>query len=133
MKFLFLSLLFLLLLSSPILAEENFTINESTDQFGETWEEVSKEPEPICEEQLEICVSEFNDLTLDCSRGKFCGMGFQMVVDNNQGLGEKLENCREDVGKYKNYKNLLFLLLILIGIWLIYSGYKNYKNAKESK
>jgi len=80
-----------------------------------------------CSEQLQILLNEYNNLTEDYHSGTNCGTIKYILADNNKLLGERLEECREDLGGLKSYRTgyfLLFVLLTIITIVLIYNSFK---------
>lgn len=118
----FIFLIFFLCLSSVIaLNETNVTYADNT---GEVWLESNETkeeiPEATCEEQIKLLLDEYNNLTKDYHEGVNCGTITYLLKDNNQILGEKIEDCREDVGKYKVGFFGLIIFLILEIVFLFY-------------
>jgi len=90
--------------------------------------------EPICEEQLELCVNEYNLLLEDFQEGVNCGNAFNLVKDMNGMLTEERDNCLKEIGGTKIYENgfyFLFGLLVIVALSIIISGVrKNKINTK---
>jgi len=76
--------------------------------------------EPVCEEQLNIVLEEYNSLLKDFRQGTNCdGVSFGILKDTNELLGKERDTCREEVGELKAYRVGSYSLFILLIILLI--------------
>jgi len=76
--------------------------------------------EPICEEQLNIILEEYNSLLKDFWQGTNCdGISFGILKDANELLSKERDTCREEVGELKAYRIGFYSLFILLIILLI--------------
>ncbi len=122
MKFLLFFLIFFLSFCSLTALNETEGVIYA-ENTGEVWLESNDtivEPEKICEEQLQLLLDEYNNLTKDYHEGASCGTVVYLLKDNNLFCGENLKNCREDVGKYRFGFWFFATLLIVIAIILLY-------------
>lgn len=104
---------------SPNLAVENITIETE---------------EPICEEQLEVCIGEYNSLLESFREGVNCGTAFNLLKGMNKKLVEERDNYREEIEQLKVYKTgfyLLFPLLIIIALVIIFMSTKGKGKKKR--
>ena len=89
--------------------------------------------EPVCEEQLNIVLEEYNSLLKDFRQGTNCGgISFGILKDANELLSKERDTCREEVGELKVYKMGsygLFILLILL--LMLYFKIVSKKEKKE--
>ncbi len=77
--------------------------------------------EPICEEQLNIVLEEYNSLLKDFRQGTNCGgISFGILKDANELLSKERDTCREEVGELKAYRIGFYSLFILLIILLIF-------------
>lgn len=77
--------------------------------------------EPVCEEQLNIVLEEYNNLLKDFRQGTNCGgISFWILKDANELLSEERDACREEVGELKAYRIGFYSLFILLIVLLIF-------------
>lgn len=120
-----------LCLSLVIANETNVTYADNT---GEVWLESNETiiiEEPICEEQLQILLDEYNNLSKDYHEGASCGTTIYLLKDNNLICGENLKEAREDVGKYRFGFWGFLSILLLIAVIFLYNGLKKNKSEEE--
>ena len=76
--------------------------------------------EPVCEEQLNIVLEEYNSLLKDFRQGTNCdGVSFGILKDANELLSKERDTCREEVGELKAYRIGSYGLFVLLIILLI--------------
>ena len=126
-------IIFFIICAVPIVLAENNSILEINQNL--TVENITIDTEePVCEEQLEICIGEYNSLLEDFREGINCGTAFNLVKGMNEVLSEERDNCREEIGQLKVYKigfYLLFILVIIIALGIIFRSIKAMR--KENK
>ena len=79
----------------------------------------SQEIESVCEDELQLLLNEYNDLTEDYHSGTNCGTVRYLLIDNNHKLSDSLKICNQDLGESKVYKNGFYFLFI-VNILLIF-------------
>ncbi len=90
---------------------------------------------PICEDELETCVNEYNNLLEDFKDGNNCKGLSQMLKSMNELLGEERDECLKEIGALEVYKIGFFSMgafLLITALFLIYSSFKDGKrNTKK--
>ena len=126
-----LTILFLGSLSLSLVIANNVTVNETIIDnegvLGNITINETKE-EPICEEQLELCIDEYNSILEDFRAGLHCGAIVPILKDLNKGLGKERDDCQEEIGRLKTYKlgfYALFVILVITSIVIIYKSFKS--------
>lgn len=95
-------MLFIYFFSFPLIRAGNDTIKE-----------------PVCEEQLNIVLEEYNSLLKDFRQGTNCdGISFRILKDANELLSKERDACREEVGELKAYRIGFYSLFILLVVLL---------------
>lgn len=126
--FTLLTLLFIFLLAIPAIQAQDLNLtDENSEVIIGNVTNVTIAEEPICEEQLEILLDEYNSLLEDYKAGKNCGNAFYLLESMNKLLGEERDACREEVGGLKVYKVTSYILLgilFITAIVIIYKGMK---------
>jgi len=78
------------------------------------------ETEPGCEEELQLLLNEYNNLTEDYHSGVNCGTVRYLLIDNNHKLSDNLKTCNQDLGEYKVYRTGFYFLFIVNLLLIFY-------------
>src|SRR3990167_5226064 len=102
-------LLFSVMLVGMVLAQseyDNWSFNEEV---------------PICSEQLQICIIEFNSLLSDFREGINCyGEAFEILKESNQNLSIQRDAHLDEVNRLKNYRLGFYAILTLLIFFVLF-------------
>lgn len=74
----------------------------------------------VCDEQLKICIDQYNSLYYDLRNGTNCNSNtFNQLKEKNSQLSHDAQTYKEQADNLKGYKTAFYIISVLLVIWVI--------------